>query len=452
MDVLDFCNPLCYLILFFPRLTIRSKIIPHAFKWFMAKSIQFDDDDGDECKTKSYDTDSSWAELPDDILELFLERLLSVSDFSRFACVCKSWNSLANNNLGKRSTRPMVLVCTDKEEVWNACDITIDEVISLHLEFDNKCFCGVSKGWLISINKDLVVTLTNPFSRGEGRRAREVSVITFPALKLPESLRMAQDEWNDFYVSKATISADPIYHSKDCIVVIIYDHSCQLAFAKLGDTRWTHIDERFHSINDITFVGYKLYAIDVLNQLYSFEVYAERFNLDLEQFNADCVEFLAGALEESQRIFKTRYVVQLDCEQLLMVHRSLTYSGPPNHRRITTTFELFKLEANEHRWTEIYDVGDTALFVGEHSAGSVVASDFGCLPNHIYFVHKQNHVGANRRSFGYGVYNIRTQTRVRNVYTRRIVTLFEESNQTPIWIMGPTACSEKLEKRSSARG
>lgn len=369
-------------------LTTRTKIIPHAFKWFMAKSIQFDDDNGDECKSKSYGTDSWHAEIPEHLLDLVLERLPAPSDFLTFACTCKLWCSIANKHVGKRRARPMVL-----EEAWNACDITNDEFIALHLEFANKGFCGISRGWLISINKDLVLTLTNLFSRVEGRRGKADSVIKFPALSLPETLRKSQAAWSDLCISKAIISADPIYHAKCCIVVIIYGQSCQLAFAKLGDRRWTHIDAMFHNINDITFVGNKLYAIDVFNQLYSFAV-------DDKQFNADCVEFVAEALEEPQRPFKTRYLVQLDHKQLLMVHKSLKYSGLPNQQTRMVTFEVFRLEADEHKWVEIKDVGDAALFVGEHSAGSVSASGFGCLRNHIYFLHKWNHVGANRRLRG----------------------------------------------------
>lgn len=85
----------------------------------------------------------------------------------------------------------------------------------MQLKFQIKGFCGVSKGWLITIDdENLIVTVLNPFSILKGRRVKEDSIISLPALNLPETCRKSQAVLSEFYVSKSTISADPISHAR----------------------------------------------------------------------------------------------------------------------------------------------------------------------------------------------------------------------------------------------
>ncbi|KAL6282938.1 hypothetical protein ACE6H2_013867 [Prunus campanulata] len=39
--------------------------------------------------------DSGWAWLPNDVLDLILEKLIPISDYIRFGAVCKAWRSFA---------------------------------------------------------------------------------------------------------------------------------------------------------------------------------------------------------------------------------------------------------------------------------------------------------------------------------------------------------------------
>lgn len=97
--------------------------------------------------------------------------------------------------------------------------------LTCKLELPNKRFFGFSKGWLITMDDNLRVTLINPFSRVKGRGAQEKSIIRLPALNLPK-----RNIPSGYHVDRASISADPITNAKDCIVVVIYEDLCQLAF------------------------------------------------------------------------------------------------------------------------------------------------------------------------------------------------------------------------------
>lgn len=365
---------------------------------------------------------SNWAMLPKHLLDSVLERLPSRLDYLRFSVVCMSWNSVVEDNLSKH-TAPMLLAYCGKQDTWNLCDIARDKVLDLQLDLPKRRFCGFSKGWLISVDENFIVSLINPFSRVQGKRAKENSIIGLPALNHIETSRKSFSELSDCYVLKATISANPISNAKDCIVVIIHDHACQLAFIRLNkDTRWTYINARIYNIYEVVYVEDKFYAIDYQNQLFCFKV-------TTEQFNSDDIILVAEALEEPVWFFKKKYLVESN-KELLMVHRFLHYSR--RRRRSTMKFEVFKFDTNNHKWTEINTLGDTALFVGDNSSISVSASDFGCLPNCIYFIHDWDRVAPRPRHRDSGVYNITTQSFSSLGHAS---TLIKMSNRTPIWTM-----------------
>ncbi|KAK9914198.1 hypothetical protein M0R45_037989 [Rubus argutus] len=367
-----------------------------------------------------------WANLPVNLLDLVLEKLSSPSDYLRFSDVCMLWNSVAKDNISKR-TAPMLLTYTGKAETWSLCDIIEDTVI-MQLELPNKRFCGFSKGWLITMDANFVVTLINPFSRIKGRKAKENSIIALSALKLPKTFEQ-RTRWAkqcDHYIFKATISADPISNAEDCIVVVIYEESCQLAFIRLEkDTRWTYIDIQCRQIEEVVYVEDTFYAIDYLNKLFSFQVTAHEFNSDED------VILVAEGFKPGD-ICK-RYLVELSENELLMVQRYFDYK---DRRRVTTKFEVFKVDDYNCEWTKINSLGDVALFVGENSSISVLASkNLGCLPqNCIYFLHDwdRHAIDFGHGGGDFGVYNIKNKSLL-PIDTTHAATLLKMSDQTAIW-------------------
>ncbi|KAL6205694.1 hypothetical protein ACLB2K_022948 [Fragaria x ananassa] len=380
---------------------------------------------------------SDWANLPEDLLVPILERLPSALDYVRFSIVCRSWNSIAKKLLSKRSRltgHPLLLTYTGKEETWNLCDVRNDKVFDLQLELPNKRFCGFSKGWLITMDEDFVVTLINPLSKVKGRKTKENSIIRLPALELLKADEKFRAKWTkfcDYYVVKATLSADPISNSKDCVVVVIHEDIRKMAFIRLEkDTSWTYIKEGVQDMEDVVYVKNKLYTVDVFDQLHYFAATTEPESFDISNITRSF---------KQQGMIK-KYLVEVSgYKEPLMVKRYMYFEPDRGYnligRRMTQKFEVFRFDADGYKWTEINSIGDVALFVGDATT-SVLASDFsGYLPNCIYFVHdwdrhRYHHGSRGPRNFG--VYNISIKGFLKTGTTA--ASLMRMSNRTPIWI------------------
>ncbi|VVA10969.1 Hypothetical predicted protein [Prunus dulcis] len=94
------------------------------------------------------------------------------------------------------------------------------------------------------------------------------------------------------------------------------------------------------------------------------------------------------------------------------------------------------MDDDKYTWIEKNDLGDFALFVGDNSSISVVASKIqGCESNCIYF-YDDNDLTKRDRSFtDFGVYNIKSQ---RILKPARIMTLMKKLKQPPIWFLPST--------------
>ncbi|VVA12253.1 PREDICTED: F-box [Prunus dulcis] len=59
----------------------------------------------------------------------------------------------------------MLLIPTSKNGIWRPYNVMDDRLLGSQLKLRKKRFCGSSKGWLIAVEKDFTVTLTNLFLR-----------------------------------------------------------------------------------------------------------------------------------------------------------------------------------------------------------------------------------------------------------------------------------------------
>ncbi|XP_004309231.1 PREDICTED: putative F-box protein At5g55150 [Fragaria vesca subsp. vesca] len=272
------------------------------------------------------------------------------------------------------------------------------------------------------MDENFIVTLINPFSRVKGRRAKENSVITLPALEPRNELD------SEIHVFRATSSADPISNAKDCTVAVIYGYLTQLAFIRLHkDTTWTFIYAGTRNVQDLVYVEDRFFAINDLNQLESFAV-TPQFNPKEE------ITVVAEYFEQEAAVIK-RYLVELsDRKELIMVQRYTANRHNIHGKRFTTKIELYKLDADKYKWTKINSLGGAAIFLGENSSISLLASEvLGCLPDCIYFVHDYNRVPC-KRPRDFGLYNVKTE-KFLPIDDTQAATLIKMSNQTPIWIV-----------------
>ncbi|KAM1471463.1 hypothetical protein EV1_041518 [Malus domestica] len=371
-----------------------------------------------------------WQILHKHLLDSVLERLESPKDYLHFSIVCKWWYSVAKDNYNQRAkvTTPVLLMIqTAKRGTWSLCDVMQNKVLDFHVQVPNVRFCGSSKGWLIYVDKDSVVTLVNPFFRVKGARKKENSIIRLPPLigGVPP-LKNWDSSISYYFAYKAILSADPVLCADNYIVAVICEGYCQMAFIRPGkDTTWTFVDDSRHIIEDVVPVEDQVYGVDRRNQnLVTFDITAQyKCNLILDE-------------PEKNGLPVKRYLVDLNEKRFLMVER---YTDDIDGKRVTVQFRLFELKSHKCKWTEIDELGDVALFVGDNSSIALVASKYsGCQPNCIYFNHDYMRQGAFQplKSHDFGVYNVKDQS-CSQPYPEDITTLIQMTNRPPIWIERP---------------
>ncbi|KAL6224955.1 hypothetical protein ACLB2K_003809 [Fragaria x ananassa] len=250
----------------------------------------------------------------------------------------------------------------------------------------------MEKGWLLFVHreKNLGVTLVNPFLRIKGRKNKENSIICLPPLTPP-----GWEKWYvncEEYVCKDTISADPISNTNDCIVTVIH-----LALIRLGkDTTWTYVDQSVDNALDED-IGCQMIeeVVNVGNTFYVVNYYREVLCYDV-----------------STRTYS----------DVKMVRRG---NSPDCYNSKRYTFEV--------EWTEKNTLGGAALFVGDNTSIRVSSAKIcGLGSNCIYFNHDIDYVGTGN-DYDFGVYNVEDQS-FPETYTKRFKKILQMSSPRPIWV------------------
>ncbi|KAL6290491.1 hypothetical protein ACE6H2_008001 [Prunus campanulata] len=373
--------------------------------------------------------DSDWANLPEELLDSILRLVLqsdyTQSDYIQFSRVCMSWYCVAKDI--KRHPSPMVLIHTAKKDIWNLYNVMFGNVLDLQFKLPKKRFCGYAKGWLIGMNFNLVVTLINLSFMVKGRKKRKESFINLPPLDKGD---LHHEKTIVEFVVKATISADPILDANNCVVVVIYEGSCKLAFIRLNkDTTWTYVDPRLEYIGqsldmveDVVHVKEKFYAVKGGGQLFSFDIITQSKQLVAEGMQNDDME-------------EKVYLVVLNDKELWMVRRYVDFG---DEDRVTKKVRIYELDFDKHEWVEKETLGDVALFLGDNFSISVLASNFlGCRPNCIYFNHDHDRYCGYLRGclhHDFGVYDVKSQSFSQS-YAPNITALMKTTKKPPYWVV-----------------
>ncbi|XP_021800264.1 uncharacterized protein LOC110744588 isoform X1 [Prunus avium] len=233
--------------------------------------------------------DSDWAGLPQHLLDSVVDRLVAQLDFARFSIVCMSWHSVAKHNQSHRAKLlgrdqpPMLMISTDQEGTWNLCNLMDEKVLDLQLNFLNKRFCGSSKGWVIIGEENFAITLLDPLSRTKGKEEKENSIIRLPPLISPPddeggALKFFTKHY-EYYVKKATLTADPILNANECLVVVIFGYFSNMAFLRLSkDTTWTYLDKEVKGICEVVCIENKFYVVDHWSRIFTFDITTQSYS------------------------------------------------------------------------------------------------------------------------------------------------------------------------------
>ncbi|KAF8412286.1 hypothetical protein HHK36_000247 [Tetracentron sinense] len=321
---------------------------------------------------------ANWSELPNDLLGLIAQRVLIYEDFVAFGGVCESWRSVAvKQNFTPSPQLPWLMLPEQKN-----CDTRTFFSLSKGMVHERRLpevrgkRCWGSQGWLITFSIDLNISLLNPFTRLQIQLPpHRTFKYHFDIYEDVEEYNYTPAEIQELYIYKAIVSSSPS-STTDYVVMVIHGPKIQLAFARPGDEAWTTIEEtRPTRYYDVIYYKEKFYAVNSHGVVVVCDVQGPNpteLRIIAKMPDFDTKIYLvesAGAL-----LVVSRYV------DINIVNGVFIYQ--------TTKFRVFKpdLSKSNGEWLQLKNLGDRALFLGQSTSMSIVASDFPkCKANCIYF-------------------------------------------------------------------
>lgn len=287
--------------------------------------------------------------------------------------------------------------------------VTHEEVLSFDsLVPYHKRFIGSSFGWLISVDKDFIFTLFNPFSNtpcnNNVSTIRLLEPFTGPEVfnqvgnfdfGRPGEVVVFNHE---YFFLKAILSAEPTLHCHNYILMLIYGSSRRLGFIQPGYGNWIYPeDPKNDHLRGFCEVIYTsngfFYALQDSGAVICFEI-------DLPCECEGTQIYMTPILRTETRC-PLRYLVESCSGDLLQVLR-FEKLNKFTDENFSAEFKIFKYQNRRNccpkpsdseselrsGWVELNSLGDDVLFLGGNASLSVLASDFpgGALrPGSIYF-------------------------------------------------------------------
>lgn len=381
----------------------------------------------------------NWSDLPDDIISLFAKQVLPcVEDFVRFSCVSKSWRSSAikQQQLGIPHCAPWLMLAkkevarninkSNEEGIQSFYSVSSKRVFQMTLPTPGRKCWGTPFGWLLTLGPDLSIHLYNPISGAQ---------ISLPPQPLPPDrygyFKAIGDLWSTFVVLKMAMAPSPapnysLWSSAitspaipnkpaQCpLVMVIYGDYGHLAIARPGDESWTSVEGPLsRRIQDIVYFRDHFYVVKndgevgicdvstsppVATHFASFPV-------------APCVNREYYLIEISGDLHLVRRVESLHpyefIEEYYDDEGNTTEDTPSTDPCKTSHFVVFKLNIQRKEWTEVKDLGDHALFVGNNQSFAISTADYPEFKgNCIYFTNDYEYF----RTDDMGIYDISEHT------------------------------------------
>ncbi|XP_050211931.1 uncharacterized protein LOC126662087 [Mercurialis annua] len=393
----------------------------------------------------------SWSDINRDLLSEIADRINCMRDFIIFGTVCKSWRSVASPDKFNKSTKiPWLLLDQDKYDHTprKFFDLSKDVIYSIDLPkpylrkvqssiarkfylpriikkfflcsyIKEKQYFLSSKGWYMIVEKEIQLSLLNPFSLSR--------------INLPHPFPVAKDyKMKDFamnpYITKFVLSTSPS-SSSDFTIMILYRlysfDPIRLAFWKNGDGEWSDVDLKFYSnFVDLTYHngryyaghlfdarfngpilidypnGYVVYEIDVRN---SASVSTRTKSFSNPYMNTFC-RFPFWIVGSSRVLLMVSWRVEsLKWERGRgPCYLDTLYSHVPHCQFIVDEVDFEKGEGKV-----VSSFGEEALFLGLNSSYLVDASkESRFKSNHIYFAENFQKFWSYHEGGGVGVYNM----------------------------------------------
>ncbi|XP_027123252.1 probable F-box protein At4g22060 [Coffea arabica] len=313
---------------------------------------------------------ADWSQLPYDIIQMIAIRLDAVEDFLAFSAVCSSWRSFYVTKKWTPGPQVPWLMLSDNKNsnMRSFFSLYRDKVYELELPeaCGRRCW-GSSDGWLVTIGSDLEIHLLNAFTRDQ---------IRLPAASTFQFLFNVAVDWYQL-IEKAILMRKPSQSTaskEDFLIVAIYGPLRQLAFTKPGYASWITVEESFqYRIMDVACLNDQIFAISATGTLLVVDINS----------HLPVIEHIAAPPHEWAR--DQIFLVE-SFGELLMIYQNV-YVGNLNHTGDPVQFDVFKFDFGAREWTQLMDLGDRAIFLGDNISMSVSAANLiNIRGNSIYFI------------------------------------------------------------------
>ncbi|KAL5721838.1 hypothetical protein ACHQM5_005432 [Ranunculus cassubicifolius] len=411
-------------------------------------------------------SNADWSELGADPLGYMMDKL-NLRDYIHCGAVCVSWQTVFSQGIEKKRaphSLPLLLIPpsmtsaeyaleandesdnesydgytddeedeeeeaenmeewsisnTDNRQLRSLYNLSTKKILDIKVRMPCKRHCrGSSFGWLVTMEATdaakYSVQLFNPF-------LRDGVIINLPPLDSIAEFddhKELHDEWATIYLRKAVLSANPTHANSNCIVVAIVSAYGILACLLPGSKDWTPIgwDEReiFKRFYDVIFfkMTQQFYAVNDIGAVYA---------IDLEGPIPKVTQFANPVGDDRTET----YLVESLSGDLLLVVKALI------------GFEVFKLDPYTRRWIKLYDLSDSAIFIGDNASICVPASkNFGCKADCIYHIRQWAYHDMPAK-YTAGMHNQIFNLKEKTIETHFPLEIFWQILSPPIWIEPP---------------
>jgi Protein of unknown function (DUF295) len=274
-------------------------------------------------------------------------------------------------------------------------------------EAANKWVRGSSCGWLVLVDTNGTdISLLNPLTR---RVIQLPSVDTFT----PRLNGLGQPDVpidGRCYIHKAILSANPTISEQDCIVMAIVGEMLQLSYCRIGDKKWTNVDNCLYALWEVIHHEGTFYATTVRGVLMSFNIEEPNstkivaIGLTMYLYVNMDKKYLIMA---SGRLLLVSIPGQYDFKVYALNKRKSSFIQEP----ISHSLPIASAVEICHEWVEIDSVDDHLLFVGNNDSFSLPARPYemyGGMANCIYFTEDYffNRRNGSNEDHRIGVFNI----------------------------------------------
>ncbi|XP_038678603.1 putative F-box protein At5g55150 [Tripterygium wilfordii] len=395
----------------------------------------------------------NWAELPQDVLLVILQKLIIGKDYHRFAFVCRSWTGVVVNYLERYapSGSPCLIVpapgIASKSKSRRLLASPVGKDIDKEQDFLPQVrvplqdvYIGSHQGWLIMLTDAMGMYLLNPISDTR---------INLPEIWLLElnniyrytiAMIYLEPMWPRLSFCRSKVILSTIPTASDCFVLLIYGYK-KLAFCKVGDEDWTFIDDKafryrieknFRFFMDAIYLKGQFYVVSARGEIFGFDLtvsepklttmYAHGLHTNalIHRVPSHDWQLLWYLVECRGQLFRILQVEKRRIEEEDHVNQAEAIGIGAEHPhtpldklycRVSYSsycFEVCKLDTrsgSKPSWIQVDNFEGDAVFLGRNQSFSLSnPHEFGYKRNRIYFT---DHASVNNDM---GVFNLEDGT------------------------------------------